>query len=347
VNSLDVAVLNEVGKLLTAYLAGDLTKVVTVNMQNNLNKEEIAKEEFAAMQQKQFGTGGSGSGSGNGRGRAAAATSPQPQPQPAITQGLDITDQLGDDNNKNNNNNNNNSGSFAVPNVVALSTAPSSSSSPPPADPATTANASCGSGSGSGETTLSIPVTGETWVEVARLSLVGRACEEIGMSRPEQSHAVRGQGAGSFASIRGRDHDLRAMAGLRQRLGDGVREGKMGGSSSSSRSSSSRSSNPSTVKKNKVEKENKVVVRLPTPSLPSTTTTHWTFYLHNIRSMSTNSGGPIKDNINKALRALEGSSDSIFEGGGGGRGGRGGSWRGALARRFIRGMRLGRRRPLR
>ena len=62
--------------------------------------------------------------------------------------------------------------------------------------------------------------------------------------------------------------------------------------------------------KTKAEKSDPVTVKVRAPSMPSSNRGDWMFPIHNLKTMSTNSGGPIKKCVMEAIKLLQKEMDA-------------------------------------
>mmetsp|Transcript_15583 Transcript_15583/g.35073 ORF Transcript_15583/g.35073 Transcript_15583/m.35073 type:complete len:1317 (-) Transcript_15583:1237-5187(-) len=136
-----------------------------------------------------------------------------------------------------------------------------------------------------------LPVNAYTWREVARVALLIDALKELGYSKQDQVHIIRGyrsnninnpQGHGKMNNKR-REDNYSIM--LRQALQEDV-DG---------------------YKRNKKFPVSETKVCLPVPCEPNCSPEDWRFFLHNINSLPTVAVGNIKTNAAKALEVLKNS----------------------------------------
>jgi hypothetical protein len=135
-----------------------------------------------------------------------------------------------------------------------------------------------------------LPVDVMTWQEIARIAFLSDALGELGYSRQEQAHLLRGyRSAGhpnSKEARRLRKVEDFSISLLRQTLSEG------------------RLISPD----NDGQGSTKTVARIEVPSNPSVNASDWTFYLHNVKSLtSTQDVGALRDNVTKALQHLKSS----------------------------------------
>jgi len=130
-------------------------------------------------------------------------------------------------------------------------------------------------------------VTSSTWKEVARLALLMDALSEQGMTKIELTHVLRGYRSGGHPNSkeakrirRGEDSELVLR---RQAMIVNAEENSTGYSGNS----------------------NSIVV--PAPCKPSVTSSHWTYYLHNIKSLPSNAASGMKSNLRKSQKVLKSS----------------------------------------
>jgi hypothetical protein len=135
-----------------------------------------------------------------------------------------------------------------------------------------------------------LPVTALTWQEIARLAFLSDALGELGYSRHEAAHLLRGyRSAGhpnSKESRRLRRVEDFSVALLRQEVAGGGLE---------------------------AEEVSAVPVRVDVPCSPCCDSSDFQFYLHNVNSLPDTAVTDIRDNISKALELFDSSenTDSI------------------------------------
>lgn len=132
-----------------------------------------------------------------------------------------------------------------------------------------------------------LPLNMMTWSEIARLAFLSDSLGEIGYSRQDSAHLIRGYRSGghpnSKESKRLRRSEDYKIGLLRQELGQ-------------------RESNETAVSE---EVSDDFKVRVNVPSRPSSSPNHWTFYLHTLKSLPAESLNLMKENIRKAIASLE------------------------------------------
>ncbi|GMH83740.1 hypothetical protein TrST_g5879 [Triparma strigata] len=156
-----------------------------------------------------------------------------------------------------------------------------------------------------------IPVNEFTWEEIARLAVLNKAFDELGIVKTEQTYAFRGQGGGIFSVVKKLERDLKTGKLIYQALADEAKKESMGlgekkvKEEREERKVESKASNDAKNKNIKVGESGKVSVTIRAPSTPSCNSPQdWKFHLHCIKTMSTNSGGPIKTAITQAIGLL-------------------------------------------
>ena len=126
-----------------------------------------------------------------------------------------------------------------------------------------------------------------TWQEIARLTFLSDSLGEIGYSRQDSAHLLRGYRSGghpnSKESKRLRRSEDYWVALLRQELSE--RE------SLNSRAIEGESGD--------------FKIQVQVPCIPSASPNEWIFYLHNVKSLPVDSLKPTKDNVRKAIALLE------------------------------------------
>ena len=142
-----------------------------------------------------------------------------------------------------------------------------------------------------------LPVNEMTWQEIARIAFLSDALGELGYSRQETAHLLRGyRSAGhpnSKEARRLRKVEDFSIALLRQDLSDGR---LIAGHSD-------------------VENgPNDYSVRLDVPRTPSCDSSDWTFYLHNLKSIASDDVTAVKENVRKAMDLLKPATAHGLEG---------------------------------
>ena len=132
-------------------------------------------------------------------------------------------------------------------------------------------------------TEVILPVNDMTWVEIARLAFLNDALGELGYSRQETAHVIRGYRSTGHPNSKeakrlGKVQDM-DIALLRQSISD------------------FRKSDDGTF-------SNKII-RLLTPSRPQCESSDWMFYLHNVKSSKSRDVSKIRMNLTKALEILK------------------------------------------
>jgi hypothetical protein len=129
------------------------------------------------------------------------------------------------------------------------------------------------------------PVNAFTWKEIARLALLSDALNELGYSKIEQAHLLRGFRSGGHPNSkeakrlrRGEDN---ALVLRRQALSEKAATGSHGRG---------------------------FKISVETPSTPSVDSTNWVYFLHNIKSLPTNAATGMKNNLRKAIKVLKRAS---------------------------------------
>eukprot|EP00978_Attheya_sp_CCMP212_P001898 scaffold3907_cov36-Attheya_sp.AAC.1 len=150
---------------------------------------------------------------------------------------------------------------------------------------------------------ISMPVNNLTWREVARLSFLSDALSEIGFSKQECSHMLRGYRSGGHPNSKSakrlrRGEDF-ALVLLRQAL-----------SEQAEKRASDMKSNLATGKVS----ETQIKVRVMAPCAPSAVASDWTFYLHNVKALPPTALTASKMNLRKALALVKVSSSSKLNG---------------------------------
>jgi len=167
-----------------------------------------------------------------------------------------------------------------------------------------------------------IPVNEFTWEEIARLAVLNKAFDELGIVKTEQTYAFRGQGGGIFSVVKKLDRDLKTGKLIFQALTDEAKKQRLAGAAAgisadgseivptpTPTSEQTANNNAKTNKNVRVSETGKVTATLRTPSIPSSQSPQdWKFHLHIIKTMSTNSGGPIKSAITQAIGLLYSSN---------------------------------------
>ena len=134
----------------------------------------------------------------------------------------------------------------------------------------------------------SFPVDTFTWKEFARLIFLTDALNELGYTKIEQTHILRGHRTGGHPNSkeakrvkRGEDH---ALVLRRQALSEVTTDtsGKAFG----------------------------IKVTIPTPGHPSAQPSDWIFFLHNIKSLPSNAATDMKLNLKKACSMLKNTKSS-------------------------------------
>ena len=128
------------------------------------------------------------------------------------------------------------------------------------------------------------PVNAFTWKEIARLALLSDALNELGYSKIEQAHLLRGFRSGGHPNSkeakrlrRGEDN---ALVLRRQALSEMAARSNGRG----------------------------VKVSVETPSTPSVDSTNWIYFLHNVKALPTNAATGMKNNLRKAIKSLKRAS---------------------------------------
>ena len=133
---------------------------------------------------------------------------------------------------------------------------------------------------------LILPVNDMTWQEIARVQFLSDALGELGFSRQESAHLLRGYRSSghpnSKESQRLRRMEDYPIALLRQALSDGTQKSK---------------------------ERPPIVVRIEAPTIPSCLPTDWMFYLHNVRYMKSVDIKFMIVNVKKSLDLLKASDD--------------------------------------
>jgi hypothetical protein len=133
-----------------------------------------------------------------------------------------------------------------------------------------------------------LPMNEMTWQEVARLTFLSDSMGEIGYSRQDSAHLLRGYRSGghpnSKESKRLRRCEDNSVALLRQEL-------------------SQRESNKALESLEESSTDYKI--RVNVPARPSASRDEWIFYLHNLKSLPQDAVKPMKENIRKAIALLE------------------------------------------
>ena len=132
-------------------------------------------------------------------------------------------------------------------------------------------------------------VTPSTWKEIVRLALIMDTLSEQGLTKIELTHVLRGYRSGGHPNSkeakrirRGEDSELVLR---RQAMILNSEENSAGFAAN----------------------QNSIVV--PAPCKPSVSSSHWTYYLHNIKALPSNAATGMKSNLRKAQKLLKASSD--------------------------------------
>mmetsp|Transcript_16973 Transcript_16973/g.46621 ORF Transcript_16973/g.46621 Transcript_16973/m.46621 type:complete len:2275 (-) Transcript_16973:34-6858(-) len=136
-------------------------------------------------------------------------------------------------------------------------------------------------------TEVILPVNEMTWIEVARIAFLNDALGELGYSRQETAHIIRGYRSTGHPNSKeakrfGKVQDM-DIALLRQNISD-FRESDDGTFSNK-------------------------IVRLPIPSKPESEPSDWIFYLHNVKSLKSRETSKLRKNLKKALDILRKGND--------------------------------------
>jgi len=139
-------------------------------------------------------------------------------------------------------------------------------------------------------TDLILPVNEMTWQEIARTQFLADGFEELGTSRQDTAHHLRGyRSAGhpnSKESRRIRRAEDFCVALLRQQLASGTQTSK---------------------------ERTPTIARIEAPTIPSCLPTDWIFYLHNVKHMKSSDTKSIIINIKKSLELLKSSEEMDVE----------------------------------
>ena len=139
---------------------------------------------------------------------------------------------------------------------------------------------------GSTEESACFPVTKWTWREVARMSFIAELLTDLGYSKNDSANIVKGYRSGghpnSKEAKRWKKIEDSPVVMLYQQLN---------------------SYDESVQFRRRI-----VTAHLSTPCNPSCLPNDWRFFLHNIRSRTSNSVSYIKDNVEKSLLALKNNS---------------------------------------
>jgi hypothetical protein len=132
-------------------------------------------------------------------------------------------------------------------------------------------------------TEVILPVNDMTWMEIARLAFLTDALGELGHSRQETAHIIRGYRSTGHPNSKeakrlGKVQDM-DIALLRQSISD-FRESDDGTFSNK-------------------------IIRLMAPSKPQSDTSDWMFYLHNVKSLKSRDTTKIRKNLRLALELLK------------------------------------------
>ena len=132
-------------------------------------------------------------------------------------------------------------------------------------------------------TEVILPVNNMTWMEIARLAFLNDALGELGYSRQETAHLIRGYRSTGHPNSKeakrlGKVQDM-DIALLRQSISD------------------FRQSDDGTF-------SNKII-RLLAPSKPQSDSDDWMFYLHNVKSLKSRDTTKIRKNLKRALELLK------------------------------------------
>ena len=134
-------------------------------------------------------------------------------------------------------------------------------------------------------------VTPSTWKEIVRLALIMDTLSEQGLTKIELTHVLRGYRSGGHPNSkeakrirRGEDSELVLR---RQAMILNSEENSAGFAGN----------------------QNSIVV--PAPCKPSVYSSHWTYYLHNIKALPSNAATGMKSNLRKAQKILKASSNDF------------------------------------
>jgi len=132
-------------------------------------------------------------------------------------------------------------------------------------------------------TEVILPVNDMTWMEIARLAFLTDALGELGYSRQETAHIIRGYRSTGHPNSKeakrlGKVQDM-DIALLRQSISD-FRESDDGTFSNK-------------------------IIRLMAPSKPQSDSSDWMFYLHNVKSLKSRDTTKIRKNLRIAIELLK------------------------------------------
>ena len=152
------------------------------------------------------------------------------------------------------------------------------------------------------------PINDFTWPEIAKMVVLNRAYDELGTPKTEQTFSLRGQGSGAFSNHKFFDRDVKVGHLVLQAVKNSAQlfsengHGDWSSDSDSEQEETITAALPSTKQ-----------LTIPLPSAPSCSNPDWKFFLHNLKPLGTNSGGPIKSQILKAIDAVQRSTLSPDE----------------------------------
>jgi hypothetical protein len=138
----------------------------------------------------------------------------------------------------------------------------------------------------------SFPINIFTWKEFARLILLTDALNELGYTKIEQTHILRGHRTGGHPNSkeakrvkRGEDY---ALVLRRQTLSE--------------------------IDSKTAMKAMGIKISIPTPCQPSALPRDWIYFLHNIKSLPSNAATSMKSNLKKACTLLKSTKAETFKG---------------------------------
>ena len=137
------------------------------------------------------------------------------------------------------------------------------------------------------------PINNYTWVEVARLVLMNDALNEIGLSKSEAAHVLRGYRSGGHPNSKEAQRLRRGEDSALAMRWQSIKE------------------NTPFYTKNQEQVHKNLRVRVNVPSMSKVTPTDWTFFLHNIKGLQSNAASAMKANIKKAQALLKNPTNKL------------------------------------
>ena len=161
-----------------------------------------------------------------------------------------------------------------------------------------------------------LPINADTWEEVARLVALNKAFDELGIVKTEQTYAFRGQGGGVFSVTKKHDRDLKASRLVYQTMQDMAKKTMLAGAFTPAEEVKKLEAKkkPQMHPNITVSDDSKVSAKVRFPSIPSSQDPlDWKFHIHLVKSMSTNSGGPIRSAVLKAASLVPSGSEAYAD----------------------------------